>query len=221
MASALVKQPCIKCPKGAGITTCGGCQQWFCTRHFIEHRQELATQMDQIGQEHDLLQRDMIQENGEHPLLSRINDWEQTSIATIQEAAAQARIDLRKSINHTKNQVKTSLGQVTKQFESSRQSDDYTEMDLNKWIEQLAELRWMLETPSTIEIVDDDQTRPIIRRIQLKERQTTSKCSIVRKLSATCDRCSLEPGEALPIQTPSTTSKIISPGSAPRSESGR
>lgn len=57
MASSSNRQPCIKCPKGLGITTCGGCEQWFCTKHFTEHRRELGTEMEHVGQEHDLLQR--------------------------------------------------------------------------------------------------------------------------------------------------------------------
>lgn len=64
MASSIlnVKQLCIKCDKGGGITICSGCQNQFCVKHFIEHRQEFAVQMDHIGQQHGQLRRDLSQE---------------------------------------------------------------------------------------------------------------------------------------------------------------
>ncbi len=182
MASATIRQACTKCSKGLGITTCGGCQEWFCTKHFIEHRHELATQMDSIGQEHDLLQRDLNQENMTHPLLSRINDWEQKSIDKIRIAAEVARADLQKYLDHIKEQIKTSLCQVTNNLQSSRQADDYTEIELEKWIQQLKELRMMLEKPSTIEILDDNQTEQSIQLIQLQKNDTDSKYSLTEQI---------------------------------------
>lgn len=113
MASAINRKPCIKCDKGLGVTTCGGCQQWFCTKHFVDHRQELATQMDYIGHEHDLFQRDLIQENFTHPLLTRINEWEQISIKRIVTVAEEARKELSKYFDYNKEQLKTSLNQLT------------------------------------------------------------------------------------------------------------
>jgi uncharacterized UBP type Zn finger protein len=70
MASAIMKQTCTKCSKGGGIAMCNGCQQSFCIKHFVEHRQELSQQMEDIGQEHDLLRRDMTYEKGTHALSS-------------------------------------------------------------------------------------------------------------------------------------------------------
>jgi hypothetical protein len=177
MTSTSVRQPCIKCGKGLGITTCGGCQEWFCTKHFVEHRQELATQMDHVGQEHDLLQRDLDQENITHPLLACINEWEKKSIKKIKAAAEKARVNLRKYLGGTKNQVKISLCQVNNDLQSSRESDDYTEVELEKWIKQLKQLRTMLEKPSTIEILGEDQTQSVIRLIQLKENQSMCEYS--------------------------------------------
>ncbi len=37
MASANVKKPCTTCRKSAGVATCDGCQQSFCSKHFVEH----------------------------------------------------------------------------------------------------------------------------------------------------------------------------------------
>jgi hypothetical protein len=175
MASVTAKQPCIKCDKGGGVATCGGCQQWFCAKHFNEHRQALATGMDNLGQEHDLLQRDLIQDNDAHDLLSYVNDWEQKSIKKIEEAADRARIDVRKYLDYNKHQLQTSLDQVTHELKFGRQSDDYTEIDLKKWMEKMKEIREMLEKPSTIRIVDDDDAQSIIHLIQVQQSETTDK----------------------------------------------
>src|ERR1700677_934414 len=99
MASALLKNPCAKCDKGGGVTTCDGCQQSFCIKHIIEHRQELAIQLDNIGQEHDLFRRDLTQENSAYPLFIRIDEWEQESITKIQVAAEAARADLQQLLD--------------------------------------------------------------------------------------------------------------------------
>ncbi|CAF4733406.1 unnamed protein product [Rotaria sp. Silwood1] len=173
MESAATKKPCIRCTKSGGIITCGGCQQWFCTRHLLEHREELSVQMDQVGQEHDLLQRDLISEKSIHPLVTLINKWEKTSIENIRVAAQDARDDLQKYLDRTNIQVKTTLLSINKELQVSRESDDYTELDLIRWMQQLAELREMLEKPSTIDFIDDDRTQPLIHRIQMKQREAT------------------------------------------------
>ncbi|CAF3829410.1 unnamed protein product [Rotaria sp. Silwood1] len=166
MASVTAKQLCIKCDKGGGVATCGGCQQWFCVKHFNEHRQELAIGMDNLGEEHDLLQRDLTQGNAMHDLVSYVNDWEQKSITKIQAVAEQARIDIQKYLDHKKQQLKTSLNQVANELKSSRQSDGYTEIDLKKWMEQVKQIREMLENPSTIRIIDSNDVQSIIHLIQ-------------------------------------------------------
>ncbi|CAF3920391.1 unnamed protein product [Rotaria sordida] len=132
MESAAIKKPCIKCNKGGGIITCGGCQQWFCTRHLLEHREELSVLMDQVSQEHDLLQCDLISDKGIHPLVTLINTWEKTSIENIRVAAQDARHDLQKYLDCTKIQVKTSLLSINKELQASSESDDYTECGKNK-----------------------------------------------------------------------------------------
>jgi hypothetical protein len=162
MASFTLKQPCSKCDKGAGITICGGCEEWFCGKHFTEHRNELATRMDQIEHEHNLLQQDLKQDNCSHPLLSRINEWEEESLRKIRETADLARQNLRMYLSQTKTQLKTSLDLLTNELKSSHISEDYTEIDFKEWNEQLKELRQTLEKPSTIEIISDDQPIPII-----------------------------------------------------------
>ena len=90
-----------------GIVTCNGCEQSYCAKHIIDHRQELSIHMDHIGQEYDLLRRDLMKENNElHPLLQRIDLSEQESIRKIQQTAKQLRNDLHEWLDRNKDQLK-------------------------------------------------------------------------------------------------------------------
>jgi hypothetical protein len=173
MASATMKKACAKCSKGGGTAICYGCEQSFCTKHFIEHRQELSQQIDNIGQEHDVLRRALTNEQSIHPLLVRIDQWEQESIAKIQVAAETARADLRQLLNRDKDQLQLNVSKMAEELQSCRESDDYTEIDINKWMEQLKEIRGMLDDPSIVNIEYADNTQSAIRLLKVSSRQTT------------------------------------------------
>ncbi|CAF3567679.1 unnamed protein product [Rotaria sp. Silwood1] len=168
MATSRAKRPCVKCDKGAGIIICSGCQESFCHRHFSEHRQELDEKMDRIDQQHDFLHKKLTENNVTHPLYSYINEWENASIKKIQEVAKKARAELEKYLNETKTELRESLGKIKNELASSRESNDYTEMELKEWTDELNKLRQLLEKPSAIDIVEDDQSQPLIRVVQQK-----------------------------------------------------
>jgi hypothetical protein len=173
MASAATKKTCARCDKGAGTAMCHGCEQSFCTKHFIEHRQELSQQIDNIGQEHDVLRRDLTNEQGTHPLLARINQWEQESIIKIQAAAQSARTDLQQLLNTAKNNLKTSVSKMTEELQSSRESDDYTELNIKKWTDQLQGFRKMLDSPTTVKIDYENDASSVVRLIKVNDQQSS------------------------------------------------
>ncbi|CAF2709641.1 unnamed protein product [Rotaria sp. Silwood2] len=167
MDSVQAKQLCVNCTKGGGITICVGCQGCFCKSHFIDHRHSLDDEMDRVSQQQDYLYKSLTENNVVHPLLSHIDDWEQSSIRKIQEIADKARSDLSRFMNEMKSQLKQSLLKIKSEIESGREADDYTELELTDWMEQLEKLRRIFEKPPAIEIVDD-QSQPLIRVIQRK-----------------------------------------------------
>jgi hypothetical protein len=187
-----MKKTCAKCDKGAGTAMCYGCKQAFCTRHFIEHRQELSQQMDNIGQEHDVLQRDMTNEQHMHPLLAYINQWEQKSITKIQTAAESARTNLQQLLQIAKNNLKTPVSKMTEELQLRRESDDYTELDIKKWTDQLQEFRKMLDNPTTINIDYEHDTRSAIRLIKVNDQQSSSSFCQASKLRELDNRISLD-----------------------------
>jgi hypothetical protein len=180
MATAIERQPCVKCYEGFGKLMCGGCQQWFCNRHYNEHQNELAKAMDNVTQTHDELHSNLTMENvdSEHPLLVRINNWEQRSIDRIRVVANDVRTYLEQSINQIKKEIKTSLGLVTDQLKSSRESVDFTDVELKRWMDKLESLKQRLLYPSEIELCGDNQddtNTSVIRLIELKFFQGPSK----------------------------------------------
>jgi hypothetical protein len=180
MASAIVKQPCIKCDKGFGNLMCIGCQQWFCRKHYNEHQQELAKEMDGIKQKHDELLSRLTNENvdSKNPLLVRICKWEQRSIDRIRAVADEARTGLKQALDQFKKEIKTSLSQVADPLKSSRENEDYIEIDLKCWMDQLENLKKRPPNPPEIELCGDAQTETNasnIRFIELKGPRILSK----------------------------------------------
>lgn len=172
MEASNKKRSCVKCPKGPGQVSCGGCEQWFCVKHLLEHRQEVSRQMDNLTHEHDQFKESLITKNNdqEHPLILRIDRWEEKSINRIKQVADEVRHRLKKTLDESKNNIAKSLLEITAQLREQRQTDAFTEIDLAKWMSQLNKLRQQLNNPSKIEIKhdEDDARLTHIPLIQLR-----------------------------------------------------
>lgn len=178
MAAAIVKKACVQCLKGGGIISCDGCQQSYCIKHIMEHRQELAVKLDNIGQEHDIFRRDLTQEDVTHPLLLRIDEWEREALNKIQITAEVARADLRQLMTEIKNRLNQSVDKVSNEMQVCRQQDDYTEIDLQRWTEQLQELRRLFEIQMNFQLINDSNSAESIHMIKIGEQNSPSSVII-------------------------------------------
>jgi hypothetical protein len=172
-ASATRKKQCVTCSKSGGIMTCDGCQQSFCGKHSVEHRQELSDQLDGIMQEHDLLQQELGQSSVNTALMKQINKWEKESITKIQVAAEAARADLQQVLDRSKERVVKACRDIAVSLRSSREADDFSENDLTRWMEQLKELKLEITSPSSIRLVEDEHSP--ISLITIKHSTSTNK----------------------------------------------
>ncbi|CAF1151234.1 unnamed protein product [Didymodactylos carnosus] len=161
MMSAATNKSCATCHNAGDVFMCHGCRQFFCAQHTTTHREELSKDMDKLTKDYELLQRDLIRGNGPHPLLCAIDTWEQEQITKIRNCAETARADLRQSIERIKNKIEKTLDMITDELESSRESEDYTEIDFKRWNHQLEEFRSRIEKPLNTEIIEDDDIPPI------------------------------------------------------------
>ena len=127
-------------------------------KHLLEHRQELSQQMDTLTLEHDELYQNVIGETTDqpHPLVARVDRWQSVSVQRIQQVADEIRSNLRKLLSEVKKNVGASLHQMMQEVKESRSMETFTELDLQKWMDQLKQLREQLEKPPTIELMADD-----------------------------------------------------------------
>lgn len=163
------EQHCAKCNKTACVANCFGCQKSFCMTHFVKHRFYLAQRMDRLHEKCELLRKNIDLNNFEQPFLSMIDDWEQRSIKRIQEIAEQARNDLHEKSENLIKDVEFSISKIVSEFDSHAETDNYTEIELEKWAKQIADLRNLIEEPTTISIIQDKKPASRIRGIKVIE----------------------------------------------------
>ncbi|CAF2601483.1 unnamed protein product [Rotaria sp. Silwood2] len=157
------KSSCSICGVRRWIFPCDGCHKSFCITHAPNHRAELTTQLTSIQQQCEHLQRIFNQHEKaqEHPLFSLIDVWEHDTIIKIQQNAQKVRDELRQIHDESNNQMKTIFNQFSEQIRIGRETDDYTEIELNQWKEQLINIKKQLETPCDIELIPDNNLSPI------------------------------------------------------------
>ena len=163
---------CTICNKTASVAICYGCQQSFCTKHFLKHRLQLADIMDDLQKKYEHFKQDLYRDRFEQPLLSTIYAWEKKSMRKIQEIAEKAREDLQQWMERTKMKVQNSLEHITKKFAAVEKSNNFTETDVQKWTKQLDDLRNLLEKPSNISIVQERKCASEIHGIKIVEQST-------------------------------------------------
>jgi uncharacterized protein YPO0396 len=162
-SSAGDTKTCSKCGSRGWVFPCDGCHELFCIKHAPEHRTELLTQLNNIQQQYDNLQHihNQHEKHQEHPFFSQIDVWEHDTIAKIQQTAQTARNELQQVLDESNNRMKTIFNQFSDQLHNGRETDHYTEIELNQWKEQLIEIRKQLETPCDIELIPDNNLLPI------------------------------------------------------------
>lgn len=158
---------CSICATNTGVMTCSGCQQTFCGKHSLEHRQQLAGQLETVIREHQSLQPELERTPTNQTLLERINAWETESIAKIQAAARSARQDLQAMLERTKEPRVRMYQDMSTRLHSSRDADDYSEIELKRWMKQLQQLKSDLTQPAPMKLIENEWSA--IKLINVKD----------------------------------------------------
>jgi hypothetical protein len=188
MASITGKKSCSICHKGGDVFTCRGCRQAFCAKHVDEHREKLSREVENLAEEHELLRRDLNRENEAQSLLSAVNTWEQESLAKITFAAETVRADLQRWIDRHNIDVKIPFERITNEVRSCQQADDYTEIDLKRWIQQLEEFRSKIEKVPMIHMMEEDDDTEVIHLIKLTEAPEPAPSSPISRSALTNEK---------------------------------
>ncbi|CAF3915235.1 unnamed protein product [Rotaria sordida] len=176
MATAVgEKTPCSICQKAVGVFTCRGCGKDFCYRHVAEHRQELNKQMDELTTNHDELQQTITEQEVRpncHPLIQKINKWEQESIDKIHQTADDARKQVITILGMHRTQVIHDLSCLTKKLNEVRNEDNYVETDLKEWTEKLDKLKIDLNAAQTIDFGEENNSSTLISKFSINDAST-------------------------------------------------
>ena len=153
---------CVVCNKAAGLYVCQECQRPFCKKHVAEHNLELAKQMDDVCNTHDLLQQEINEKSvtsNQHPLMMQINEWENECVKKIRNEAEKARKELEQHLTSNKKLITRELETISSQLKRYKETDDYSEKDLVSWKQALKKLKAQLLTPPCIRLekINDQQ----------------------------------------------------------------
>ncbi|CAF1327613.1 unnamed protein product [Rotaria sordida] len=157
---------CETCRKVKGVSKCEGCSKTFCYNHFVDHRQQLNKQLDEVEVTRDLFRQTLSEQTSEsqnHILLQQINDWERNSIDKIRQTADEARKLLLKYTAKHITGIEIELNKLTDQLRQNRQDNDFIETDLFRWINQLIQLTDELNKLSKMTI--RQSSRSLINKI--------------------------------------------------------
>ncbi len=151
----------VKCGKEKCTLRCAGCLQEFCFNHLAEHRQELNKQLDEIQFNRDLFRQSLTEQTKEpnsHPLIQQIDKWKCDSIEIIEKTAEEAKQLLVKHITGHFDQIEIKLNKLTNQLREIREENDFNEINLHQFQEELTRLTTELTKPPIISIRQDSSS---------------------------------------------------------------
>jgi hypothetical protein len=171
MASTSTRKQCANgdgC-KQAGIAHCEGCSNMFCGKHFNDHRRLLGEELNVIFSGCNEIKDTLNHQTAKpetHPFIKQIDEWENKSIAAIQQRAKELRQQLLQSSVGHRNEVSKKLRQLCEQSNEALEHDSFSETDLRQWKKVLEELKADLSSPPTISI-DLDDNSPLIQNLSM------------------------------------------------------
>ncbi|UJR13277.1 hypothetical protein I4U23_000297 [Adineta vaga] len=152
------KTHCVTCGKEKRAVRCEGCLQLFCYDHFLNHREDLNKQLDDIEINRDLF-RQSLNEQTNHPqihlLVKQIDQWEKDSIKKIQQTASDCRqLIIQHTTKHV-HEIENNLTKMTHQLRDLRQENDFNEYDLKQFHQKSKQLSEQLDQLSNITIREE------------------------------------------------------------------
>ncbi|CAF1608504.1 unnamed protein product, partial [Adineta ricciae] len=101
-----------------------------------------------------------------HPLINEIDRWEQHSINLIRKTAEEARQKMKKHTTEHLSKMEKNLNDLTKRLREGRGNDDFVEIDLQQWNQQLTQINEELMKPTNIKV--KQSSTPLITMINVE-----------------------------------------------------
>ncbi|CAF1224408.1 unnamed protein product [Adineta ricciae] len=158
MAAATSKTYCVTCKKEKVTFKCGGCSEDFCYQHLGDHQLELSKQFDEIEVNRDIFRQSLtehIEQSNNDDLFEQIDRWAQRSIEIIQQTAEETKRTLIETKNQYFQELELKLSKLTEQLRQKRQENDFNEISLRNFHEELNQLTKELAESLTISIGEE------------------------------------------------------------------
>ncbi|CAF1068516.1 unnamed protein product [Rotaria sordida] len=175
MATGTSRTRCIRCHKERRGVKCDGCSQLYCYDCLPHHHQELSKELDEIETIRNLFREtltEQTQDPNKHSLIKQINQWEEDSIKKIKQTVHECRQLLLQHIAEHITQIEVDLAKLTDKLKTTRQENDFNEIDFNEFKSTLEQLAKELDKPPNVSIKQEDTA--IINRISVVVSPTTS-----------------------------------------------
>lgn len=158
---------CRTCKRNIGQFKCESCRENFCIEHVTAHQQELNQQLEEILNQHRICKQTIEKNRIEYQsIIDSIEQWERTSIETIQRVANEVRLKLENENNLGKT-IFNELNNLTRQIRQIQQENGLFERDLRTWKISIEKVENYLKNTIVPNRIIDDQTKPLIYKLQI------------------------------------------------------
>ncbi len=155
MATSTAKIQCFTCRKETRTFNCGGCTNDFCLNCLTKHVQKLGQELDQIENDHDEFREELNEKKDnpkKHQLIEKIDQWEKDSIKIIEQTAKECRASLMNYTNKYVIEIENKLNNIARELKRIREENEFNEIDLKQFRENLNQLKEELNQPTNISI---------------------------------------------------------------------
>jgi len=197
MANATASRLCSKCKDNIGSFNCEGCKEIFCTKHSIEHRQELCTKFEELMTELNvILQQTQDKEQQNQSLkkefFCRIEEWENNMIEKVHEKGQQIRQRLGELID---NKNKMDIGNIQPMMDEIRkryEKEDFFESDIERIKQNINQVQQDIEKStqqSDVELYIEPKIKiDLTNLIYIEEKFNTASSSVTNMQSINKNR---------------------------------
>lgn len=145
MATSKNSRQCSKCKDNVGSFNCEGCKEIFCTRHSLEHRQQLNNQFEQlmtginviVQQAQDNKQQN---ESFKKDFHDQIEDWENNMIEQIRERGKQLHQQLDELVTNRNKTIINTTQSLANEVRERHEKEDFLEHNIEQIKQNISQL---------------------------------------------------------------------------------
>ena len=127
---------CSTCGTVAATCLCTGCRLLFCSAHFNDHHQQMATQLDHLMENCNHLAmrtKETTQtQRATSSLLSQIDEWQRMTIEKVSQVAENARQQALQLMRRKKIEIIEGVNSIGKEILTRQSVGDFVEYDLER-----------------------------------------------------------------------------------------